>query len=99
LFFKIGVLKYKLLLKGDYIFESKICIGNHNCSEKIVTYRFTIQAPFWETGWLSAFFLLILGLLVYSFFKVRVLTYNKDITRELIWLLIKRLKGKEKYFF
>ena len=33
--------------------------------------------------------------LIYAFFKYRLLTYNKEITRELIRLAIKRLKRKE----
>ncbi len=74
-----------------------MCNGVKNCSEKIITHRFTIQAPFWRTGWFIFLCVLVLGVFIFVFFKVRVLTYNKDITRELIRLLVKRLKRKEKH--
>ena len=39
------------------------------------------------------------ALVVYLFFKIRVLTYNKDIIRELLRLTLKRIKRKEKLYF
>ena len=36
--------------------------------------------------------------MVYWFFKVRVLTYNQDVSRELMRLAIKRLKRKELFY-
>lgn len=95
---KERVIHFSSLAPDTYIFESKMCFGDKDCSEKIITYQFTIRPPFWKTGWFSLLVLCVLVLLIYLFFKVRVLTYNKDITRELIRLLIKRLKRKEKYF-
>ncbi|HBR54924.1 MAG TPA: hypothetical protein DEA82_12375 [Flavobacteriaceae bacterium] len=35
---------------------------------------------------------------MYLFFRIRVLTYNQDVFRELIRLAIKRLKRKEQFF-
>ncbi len=95
---KNRTIQFSSLSPGHYVFEAKMCNGDQNCSEKTVTYEFTIQAPFWKKGWFALLCFIVFCLLVYLFFRIRVLTYNKDITRELIRLLVKRLKRKEKYF-
>jgi len=85
------------LLPGKYTFQVKVCIGDTDCSKKLLEYQFLIRPPFWKTGWFYTLCILAFIGLVYVFFKVRVLTYNKDIVRELIRVLIKILKRKEKF--
>ncbi|WP_459213196.1 LytTR family transcriptional regulator DNA-binding domain-containing protein [Aquimarina rhabdastrellae] len=95
---KDRMIHFSSLSPGKYNFKVKMCIGSQNCSEKTITHKFSIQPPFWKTGWFTFLCLLFLGSICYLFFKIRVLTYNKDITRELIRVLLKYLKRKEKYF-
>lgn len=57
--------------------------------------QFIISPPFYKTTWFKLITIIILGLLIYLFFKIRVLVYNRDVTRELVRLFIQKLKGKE----
>ena len=41
----------------------------------------------------------IIVLVIYAFFKIRVLTYNRDIVRELMRMLLNRITPKSKQFF
>ncbi|PHS08602.1 MAG: hypothetical protein COA88_06460 [Kordia sp.] len=82
---------------GTYTFQVIPCIGSKCYTEKQLEYKFIITPPFWKTGWFYIGCFLALGGVVYAFFKIRVLTYNKDVIRELVRLLIKRLKRDEKY--
>lgn len=91
-------ISFAALPPGNYSFEAKVCIDDNNCAIKRITYQFNILYPFWRTWWFYTLcFLLLIGL-IYSFFRIRILTYNKDIFQELIRLLIKRLKRKEQHF-
>jgi len=90
-------ISFPALSPGKYVFQAKACFDKTNCSEKIIEYNFLIKPPFWKTGWFYTLcFLVVIGL-VYVFFKIRVLAYNKDVVRELIRIVIKRLKRKEKF--
>lgn len=90
-------IRFSSLTPGNYTFEAKMCIDD-SCSETVITYAFTIQEPFWRHWWFRFSCMFVIGLLIYSFFKIRVFTYNKDITRELIRLVVKKLKRNETYF-
>ena len=85
------------LSPGKYTFQAKVCLGDTDCSKNLLEYQFLIRPPFWKTGWFYTLCILVFLGLMYVFFKIRVLTYNKDVVRELIRVLIKRLKGKEKF--
>ena len=85
------------LAHGKYTFQVRACIASKCFIEEQLNYQFTIQPPFWKSGWFYTFCCLAFGGLVYLFFKIRVLTYNQDVTREFIRLLIKWLKGDEKH--
>ncbi|MBN4072970.1 LytTR family transcriptional regulator DNA-binding domain-containing protein [Crocinitomix catalasitica] len=80
---------------GDYAFHVTACTQEGICVEEAATMKFTILPPFWKTWWFrSGLLLLILGL-IYLFFKIRVLTYNKDVVRELIKAITLKVKGKQ----
>jgi ligand-binding sensor domain-containing protein len=82
---------------GKYTFQVSACIGSKCYTEKQLEYKFIINPPFWRSWWFRALSILVFSGLFYVFFRIRVLTYNKDIIREFIRLLIKRLKRDEKY--
>lgn len=82
---------------GRYTFKVMACNTSMNCDEDMTTYSFVISLPYWKTLWFRLTSLLLIGGFIYLFFKFRVLTYNKDIIRELIRLWIRKLKQSEKY--
>lgn len=90
---------FSSLPPNDYTFEAKMCFNNKKCSEKIVSYSFSILPPFWKTGWFKIICAVAICILIYVFFRIRVLTYNKDIVRELLRVLLKYLKRKEETYF
>ena len=63
-------------------------------SEKQIT--ILILPPWWRTWWFALAVVLIIALLFYWFFKVRILTYNRDIVRELLQVILARFK-REKF--
>ena len=94
---KNRTINFSSLSPGNYTFEAKANVFN-NSNNFVVSYRFKIQPPFWQSWWFYLLSFIVFVSLVYLFFKIRVLTYNKDVFRELIRLLIKRLKRKEQTY-
>lgn len=90
-------INFPSLSPGKYTFQSKASVSD-NISDDLVSYAFTIRPPFWKSWWFYSICILLFSGLVYLFFKIRVLTYNQDIIRELIRLTIKRLKRKEQFY-
>lgn len=90
-------INFPSLSPGDYTFQAKASVLN-NQNNHLISYTFKIRPPFWRSWWFYGICLLFVLGLVYLFFKIRVLTYNKDIIRELIRLTIKRLKRKEQLY-
>ena len=91
------IIQFSSLSPGKYTFEAKASVFN-NQNPFVTTYSFRIAPPFWKSWWFYALCILGVIALVYLFFKVRVLTYNKDVSRELMRLVIKRLKRKELFY-
>jgi len=54
-----------------------------------------ITPAFWTTWWFKSLLVFAIGLLIYFFFKIRVLTYNKDIIRGLLMSLFNRVKTEK----
>jgi ligand-binding sensor domain-containing protein len=94
---KNRTISFSSLSPGSYNFEVKMCTDESRCGDEVLEYHFIITPPFWQRWWFYTLLALLLVGLVYTFIKINVLTYSKDITRELIRLIVKRLKRKEKY--
>ncbi len=89
-----GQLQFSKMAPGEYSVEMKVvCNGNES---DIVKRSFTINVPWWSTWWFRISTLFAFVLLIYWFFKVRILTYNRDIVREIMTILLNYLK-KEKF--
>lgn len=88
---------FSSLAPGDYTFMVTSCAKGQNCHKHLLKQSFKIARPFWLTWWFRTLIVVIVGAIVYFFFKVRILSYNRDITRELMRLVIKRLVKKEQY--
>ncbi len=89
---------FSALASGNYTFKAMACLDmTGDCYEEMIDYSFSISPPFWKRWWFYSICVLGTCVLIYMFFKYRILSYNKDITRELIRLIVKRIKKKEKY--
>jgi len=87
---------YESLPPGVYSFELQVGLDKQ-WSEAIKPIKINISPPFYDLLWfriLVGFFLI--GL-VSLFFRIKILTYNRDITREILRQLLKRLKRKSHY--
>lgn len=83
---------------GNYVFKIAAQDPSAIQNGKFLQIPISIRAPLWKTIWfLAASITALLGI-IYFFFKLRVLSYNKDITRELLRLLVRKIKKKESYF-
>ncbi len=89
---------YSSLPHGDYTFQLKIEDVLNQNNRKIIELPINIKAPFWKRTWFVILLILALSSVTYFIFKLRVLSYNKNITRELIRLLIKKMKKRDNYF-
>lgn len=91
------MISFPSLAPGNYTFEAKAGVLNSQ-NDLSTLFNFKILPPFWKSWWFYSVCLFLFLGLVYIFFKVRVLTYNQDVFRELIRLVIKRLKRKEQFY-
>lgn len=83
---------------GEYTFQLKIADVLNQNNRKVIELPIYIKAPFWKRTWFVILLLLTLSGITYFIFKLRVLSYNKNITRELIRLLLKKMKKRDNYF-
>jgi len=85
---------YPSLNPGEYTFRVQVKGLNKDWGEEIKLHL-SISPPFWITWWFILSIILCLILIIYLFFKYRVLVYNRGILIELIRQIVKRLrKGK-----
>lgn len=89
---------YEFIPPGDYELEVQVLEDNRLFSDETIRLPITIRSPFWTTWWFVTLVLVLISALIYLFFKVKVLTYNQDIIRELLRLWVRKIKKKEKYF-
>ncbi|AWM12754.1 hypothetical protein DI487_01940 [Flavobacterium sediminis] len=89
---------FPLLPPGHYTFKVAVTDSNGSDSKKYLEIPIYISPPFWKNSWFIASLIFAIGIIIYLFFKTNVLSYNKDIIRELIRLIIKKIKNKESYY-
>lgn len=90
-------INFPSLSPRKYTFQVKSSIpGTTNNQE--ISYKFEILPPFWRSWWFYSICVLFFLGLIYLFFKVSILTYNQDIARELMRLVLQKLKSKEQYY-
>lgn len=87
---------YGNIQPGMYEFILEVGDGS-NWSER-QTIPVSIFPPFYETKWFKIGVVLFSAFIVYLFFKYRILSYNRDIIREILRQMLKRIKGDDKYF-
>ncbi|MFM9988446.1 LytTR family transcriptional regulator DNA-binding domain-containing protein [Flavobacterium sp.] len=91
-------ISYEYIPPGNYRLLVKVLEDGKSFSNECIQISICISKPFWQTFWFLGFLGLVLGVIIYFFFKIRVLSYNEDIVRELLRLLMKRIKRKDDYF-
>lgn len=69
-----------------------------NWSENQIKIDFKIKPPFYSTWWFISMIVLFVALLTYFFFRIRILIYNKDLVRELLRLMLRKMKPKTNSF-
>jgi len=89
---------YPSLPPGAYTFMLQVKGQGDNWDDNKLFIPITIFPPFYKTWWFILAVILSIAALIYSFFKIRILTYNRDIIRELLRQVLKRLKKKTTYF-
>jgi ligand-binding sensor domain-containing protein len=89
---------YPSLPPGDYTFKLGVKGKGESWQESQLSFAINISPPYYKTWWFRIVLTLSFLAMVYGFFKVRILTYNRDITRELLRHLLKKFRGDKNYF-
>lgn len=89
---------YPSLPFGRYTLKLSVFANQGKNPQKCLEIPIVIHAPFWKTTWFA--FVLTISMLAmgYLFFKFRILSYNKEMVRELLRLLIKKIRSRELYY-
>lgn len=90
-------IRYTSLPPGNYTFMVQAKGKNASWAQGQQQFSFTISPPFWQTLWFRLSVIILIVLLIYLFFRFRILSYNRDITRELMRQVLKRLTKKTNY--
>ena len=90
-------LQYPIIPPGNYRLEIQTKGFNSTWSQNHKTIPIYVAKPFYKTWWFYFSVIAILGSLVYLFFKVEILSYNRDITREVLRQLLKRIRREDSY--
>ena len=85
------------LVPGDYKFIVQSSSVANSWNETEVGWSFKITPPFWKTWWFICAVSAGIILMIYLFFKFRILLYNRDLVREILRQVMKRLKGESGY--
>lgn len=80
---------YPQLLPGVYTFKVQAKGGS---AKRIISVRIVIAPPYWQTTGFRILLALAFVALVVAFFRFRILSYNRDIVRELMRALLKRFR-------
>lgn len=88
---------YEALQPGEYIFYLQVGTEG-NWSGEQISVPITIYPPYYKTFWFAIICIISIAFLIYLFFRYRILSYNRDITREILRQLLRRLKTKSMSF-
>lgn len=91
-------LSYPYIPPGDYKLRVKVIDDGRSFSKECIVLPIHINKPFWKTYWFLGIMGIVFSAIIYLFFRIRVLSYNEDIVRELLRLLLKKIKRKDDYF-
>ncbi|WP_219008467.1 ligand-binding sensor domain-containing protein [Aquimarina litoralis] len=90
-------IKYPELPPGSYTFELQSKLKSKDWNPETKKLYVKIIPPFWKTWWFKFLTIVVFSGIIYSFFRFRILLYNRDVIRELLRVLLKRIKGESHY--
>ena len=88
---------YSSLPPGDYRFILQVEGSDGRWGKEQIVLPINIAPPYWKTLWFRISIILVVILFIYAFFRFRILTYDKDIVREILRQLLKRIRSKSLY--
>lgn len=88
---------YSSLPPGHYRFIAQVKGTNMNWESSVVALFVVVHPPFWKTPFFITGSIILLLIIIYLFFRYNILSYNRDIVRELLRQLLKRVKRNAKY--
>lgn len=91
-------ISFNYLEPGKYKLIVQVRVENGNWSFNELTLDFDVHPPFYATWWFILLLIVTSGLLIYWFFKVRILIYNRDLVRELLRLIVRKIKPRTNSF-
>lgn len=89
--------RYPSIPPGSYNFQVQVLNASFPDETNHISLPFYISPPFYNTWWFYLLLVSTVSGLIYLFFKLYIFTYNKDVVRELLRHLLKRIKLKDKY--
>lgn len=88
---------YKSLPPGEYKLIIQPMFNGVPRNEKIIQ-KISILPAFYNTWWFISLVILLIILATWAFIRFRVIHYNRELIREILRFLIKRLRPKSKSF-
>lgn len=91
------MLNFKSLPPGQYqlLIQANV---NDNWYEEVLSQKIIIHPAWYTTWWFTLSAVLFVVFIIWLFFKYRILNYNREIIKEILRHLLKRVKGKSKLF-
>lgn len=88
---------FQELPPGTYTFEVKACIGN-NCSDKVASYYFIINPPFWKTWWFLTLCVIVsmIGIRFYIRFREQKLKQKQKELEDIVAVRTEEISNQKK---
>ena len=88
---------YPSLPPGQYRFMLEVGDEKDQQYTERLAFPIVIRPPFYATWWFITLLVLMLVLVIYLFFRVRLLIYNRDLVRELLRQILKKIRKETAY--
>ncbi len=93
----VGNINLGSLSPGSYqVLIQAIVEGNPQSNP--IEYSFVIYPPYYKSWWFVASIIFVAVILVYLFFRFRILSYNRDVIRAILRNILKRLNKRSMTF-
>ena len=86
------------LSTGEYELTVQASVNGKNWEQNEIKKRFVVLPPFYKTWWFISVIAIILIFIIYLFFRIRILIYNRDLVREIMKFLIRKIGPKRNTF-
>jgi len=87
--------QYTTIPPGDYKFLVSASNRDGTWSTEPANLSIQIWPPFWQMMWFKALSWALVLLGIYTFFRIRILTYNQDVVQALLRLLLSKIRTKK----